>query len=245
MMKYRKTILLLSVLAALFCAVPSLAAMRQGSGSGTNAGAESGAVLKGTYDAATLAPSGVTVLFVVAANGEEKNATGDFYAYVKTENGWEEKMAAVPAKLGRGGIGKEIEGDQKTPLGTFLMNTPFGIKGAEEGFPSNYKKVTAANYWSGEHNGTYNKFCDTGKDGQYTGASEHLIDYAGYYNYAINTGYNPGCEIGKGSALFLHCVVNGQNTGGCIAIPASDMKKALTYYRDGKTAIVIRRKGDF
>ena len=191
-------------------------------------------------------PSGTETLIIVAAGGEQKNATGELFLYERSEgkNSWQEVLSGVPAKLGRGGVGKTVEGDQKTPLGMFSMNTPFGIRDAEAGFPGNYIKVNSSHYWSAEK-ATYNRLCTVEKDGAYTSSSEHLIDYSGYYDYCIDIGYNPERTAGKGSDLFLHCEVNGQNTGGCIAIPSEHMKTILRHYAEGGTVIVIENKGNF
>ena len=62
--------------------------------------------------------------------------------------------------------------------------------------------------------------------------------YAGYYNYCIDTGYNPEGTPHRGSALFLHCSM-GINTGGCIAIPEETMIQILKEYKEGKTYIAI------
>lgn len=221
--------------AILLCAAVSEGAVREGSGAAAQ-GPERAAASLG-------APEGAEVFLLVLTNGEEKNATGELSVYVKENGTFVEKLSGVPAKLGRGGVGKTKEGDQKTPLGTFFMDTPFGLKDAEAGFPAEYLKVDARYYWSGEKDATYNTLRNSTKDGKtYTGLSEHLSDYGGYYDYCINMGYNPSGTVGAGSALFLHCVVDGQNTGGCIAIPKEDMKTVLRLYKSGKTAITVRKK---
>lgn len=244
-MKQRK--LLLAALLAVSLTIPSYGAFREGTAAGQTAKSTE-AWANPYFNVNTLnVPAGTETLIVVASNGESANATGTLYAYTKNASGgWTEEMSGVAANLGRGGVGKQKEGDQKTPLGTFRMNTPFGIKAAESGFPANYLKVTDTYYWSAEKDSTYNTLRNSAQDGKtYTSASEHLSAYGGYYDYAINIGYNPDCEIGKGSALFLHCKVQNQNTGGCVAIPAEDMKKVLRLYKEGKTVMIIRNKGDF
>lgn len=143
-------------------------------------------------------------------------------------------------KLGRKGLGKTREGDEKTPLGIFRMNTPFGIKDALEGFPDNYIKVSSDMYWNGDSQSElYNRLVSTDTyDAFSRSASEHLIDYGGYYDYCIDMGYNPQGTPYLGSALFLHCSM-GINTGGCIAIPEENMIEIMKAYREGKTYIAV------
>ena len=160
---------------------------------------------------------------------------------------WKLTLSTPDGRLGRKGMGKEKEGDEKTPVGIFRMNTPFGIKAAEEGFPANYLKVDSSYYWNGDSaSDRYNKLVNTGS---YTAfdkkESEHLADYAGYYDYALDMGYNADGTAHKGSALFLHCSVEGQNTGGCVAVPAEFMKGVLRLYKEGSSYIVLAPAGQF
>lgn len=157
------------------------------------------------------------------------------------------RQLSTAAVYGQNGIYKTVEGDKKTPVGTFKMNTPFGINAPLEGFPKNYLQVDAGYYWNGDSDSTlYNKLVNIS---QYTdfnrSKSEHLIDYAGYYNYAIDIGYNPDGVPYAGSAIYLHCFVDGDfDTAGCVAIPEGDMIKIMRLYQEGKTWMVIYDVGD-
>ena len=146
--------------------------------------------------------------------------------------------------LGANGTGKEQEGDKKTPLGLFSLNTPFGILDPEEGFPENYHKVTEYDYWTGSRQSAnrnrladIREFPDTDRAG-----AEHLIAYPGYYDHALNISYNAEGEYGKGSAIFLHCSPYGESTGGCIATDRETIRAVLKLYREGKSYIRIRNK---
>lgn len=166
--------------------------------------------------------------------GDENQAPGKFQLVLSTEEG----------KLGRKGIGKEKEGDEKTPIGIFQMNTPFGISKKLDGFPDNYLQVDSRYYWNGDSDSSrYNKLVNVDTFTAFSRKkSEHLSEYGGYYNYAIDTGYNPQGTPGKGSALFLHCSL-GKNTGGCIAIPEADMIAIMRLYKEGQTFIAIAPNG--
>ena len=155
-------------------------------------------------------------------------------------------MSTDEGLIGRKGMGKTVEGDEKTPCGLFKMNTPFGISDPREGFPENYLKVDGSYYWNGDSaSPMYNKLVSTSSYTDFDrGSSEHLSDYGGYYNYCIDTGYNFEGTPGLGSAIFLHCSM-GINTGGCIAIPEADMITVMRNYVEGGTWILLDTEGNF
>ena len=188
-------------------------------------------------------PADATVL--VTLKGDVNGDTGTLTLLTKQQSAdgkssWT-KLSECAAKYGKAGLGKTKEGDNKTPIGVFKMNTPFGIKDAEAGFPSNYIKVDKECYWNGDSSSSlYNKLVSTKTYTDFkTSESEHLINYAPYYNYCIDTGYNADSTPYKGSAIFLHCVVGNENTHGCIAIPEDNMKEVLRAYAEGTTYIAI------
>lgn len=149
-------------------------------------------------------------------------------------------FATDEAYLGRQGLGKTKEGDDKTPIGLFKMNTPFGIKDKEEGFPDNYLKLDERYYWDGDsESDRYNELVNIDEYQDFDKSkSEHLIDVTTCYDYAIDTGYNIEGTPYKGSALFLHCE-RGINTAGCIAIKEEYMKEVLRLYEEGKSYIKV------
>ena len=51
--------------------------------------------------------------------------------------------------IGKHGLGKEAEGDGKTPVGDFSFNYAFGIAD-DPGCAIEYHKVTDDSYWSGD-----------------------------------------------------------------------------------------------
>ena len=171
---------------------------------------------------------------LITLAGSSTLDTGELNVYTKGDDGaWKTVYAGVRAKYGMNGLYKEKEGDSKTPVGVFKMNTPFGIADSVEGFPDNYIKVDPDMYWNGDSaSDRYNKLVNVK---EYTAfdrsASEHLINYSGYYDYCIDTGYNYEGTPYRGSAIFLHCVINDEHTHGCIAIPKEYMTEHLLHIR--------------
>ena len=142
--------------------------------------------------------------------------------------------------MGRNGIGKTREGDNKTPVGTFNLNQPFGIK-ADPGANMDYTQVTKYHYWCGTSGSEYyNQLIDTRKvDRARTSSDEYLINYKGEYNYCMFIDYNADGEAGKGSCIFLHCKGKKASTAGCIAVDEASMIRILKWAKPG-VKIVIR-----
>lgn len=149
------------------------------------------------------------------------------------------QLLETPAYVGKNGIDKTKEGDKRTPTGTFNLTTPFGIKN-DPGAQMPYTKVTKYHYWCGSSDSEYyNKLVDSRETGRsYTKSDEHLIDYKGYYNYALFIDYNAEGEAGKGSCIFLHCKGSKAYTAGCVAISEASMKKIVQWAKSGAKIVI-------
>ncbi len=158
------------------------------------------------------------------------------------QNGVWKELMSCNAYVGKNGMGKTVAGDKKTPVGTFNLTTPFGIK-ADPGAKMAYTQVTEYHYWCGDSTSKYyNQLVDERTaDRKHTSADEYLIKYKGVYNYCLFIDYNAEGTPGKGSCIFLHCTGKNKYTGGCVAIPEADMKNIVCWARPG-AKIVIREK---
>lgn len=178
-------------------------------------------------------------LFVVAGVGQ---TTAYVSMHEKTSDGSWRQIVSTPGFIGKYGLGKKREGDGKTPVGVFHFNYAFGIADnpGVTAFP--YRKVDKNDYWSGDvrKDRRYNQmvsikdYPDLDRD-----ASEHLIDYYYPYQYALNISYNEKGAPGLGSAIFLHCLGDQRPyTGGCVAIPRSDMITVLRNVRPDCVVVI-------
>ncbi len=163
---------------------------------------------------------------VVVAATEGVNATLSMHE--KGQNGVWYQLLSTPALIGKNGLGKQREGDNKTPVGTFHFNAAFGILN-DPGCSIPYHKLTKFDYWSGDNNRYYNQMVDI----RYvpdlnTRNSEHPIDTSPYYNYCLNISYNESGTANRGSGIFLHCFGGLGYTHGCVAISEKDMKTVMT-----------------
>ena len=181
------------------------------------------------------ADSSSQIVLVEHAGGSKARLS----VHEKKSGVWTE-LYATTAYIGRNGIGKEREGDGRTPIGTFNLTQPFGIK-ADPGAKIDYTQVTKYHYWCGSSGSKYyNQLVDMREvDRKYTSSDEYLINYKGVYNYCMFIDYNKIGAPGKGSCIFLHCTGNKKSTAGCIAIPEGAMKKIIQWAKPG-AKIVIR-----
>ena len=176
-------------------------------------------------------------LFVVAAVGQ---TTAYVSMHEKDKSGNWKQIMSTPGFIGKFGLGKEKEGDGKTPVGTFLFNAAFGIA-EDPGCALDYLRVTENEYWSGDQREGYHynemisieDLPDLNKDD-----SEHIIDYDREYQYCLNISYNEKGKPGLGSAIFLHCFGDIKPyTGGCVAIPQDMMITVMQNVR--KDCVVV------
>lgn len=151
----------------------------------------------------------------------DSEAAAEFYA--KTDGSWL-LIDTCTAYVGRNGLGKEREGDGKTPVGELTIGQAFGIL-PDPGTSIPYLQVTDGHYCC-EDSDYYNQIIDTAEIHRVC-AGEHLIDYVPHYNYALTTSYNNDCIYGLGSAIFVHCQGDKPYTAGCIAFPEPFMKQLL------------------
>lgn len=166
-------------------------------------------------------------LILVEANG----VNAKVYLCEKVNNMWKTIME-TDGFIGKNGLGKEFEGDLKTPVGEFELGLAFGVNEVVN-TELEYYKLNENMYWVCDSNSKYyNEFVDctkVEKDWNYK-ECEHLIDENIAYEYAIEIKYNKEKSKGKGSAIFLHCIKNGP-TAGCVSISKEKMKFLLENVR--------------
>ena len=154
-----------------------------------------------------------------------------------------EDFSIADVFIGRNGVSSsKVEGDGKTPLGTFEIGIVFGMHDKETFTLDDsleYIKINKNLYWIDDISSKYyNMLVDDTKVAIDWKSAEHLADYPVQYEYAIEIKANPNNIPGKGSAIFIHCS-NGKSTAGCIAIPKEKMIELLSNINKN-TKIVIK-----
>lgn len=167
------------------------------------------------------------------------DSTATLTFHQKVNGIWRQQLSCT-AIVGANGIGKSVEGDKKTPRGTYDLAMAFGIL-EDPGTTLPYTQVTKDHYWcctSGSE--YYNRLVDISKTDYAPGRQdEQLKAMKGYYNYAIALNYNPDGIAGKGSAIFLHCTGSKTTTDGCIAIPEDTLKLLLQELQPGAKIVIF------
>ena len=126
--------------------------------------------------------------------------------------------------IGKNGIStKKIEGDNKTPKGSFKIERLY-YRGDRLNKPFTKLKCIKINKTMGwcndiRNKADYNKLVDTRKKTKYE--KLHRKDFK--YDLVIPIKYNwQGKKLGKGSCIFLHLTKNYKPTAGCIALSKKD-----------------------
>lgn len=144
--------------------------------------------------------------------------------YVKLNKYSEEwrLILSCEAAVGDEGIGKEQEGDLKTPVGDFGIVTACGLEdnpGLGERLP--YVKFDEHIYIGGE-GANYNRLIDD-RQTKIGDNDSDFINLDPHYNYALLLDYNQEQIPGKGGGIFIHCRGDNPWTHGCVAIREKDL----------------------
>ena len=172
-------------------------------------------------------------LIVVAGVGK---TTAYVTMHEKDSDGTWKQIIATPGFIGQEGLGEADIDHTFTPVGTFTINSAFGLA-EDPGCQMEYIQVDEDYYWSGDARKgmRFNRLVSI-KDlpELNTEECEHIVDYDYAYRYVLNMGYNSENKPEKGFAFFLHCYrVNRTYTGGCVAVPENIMKVIMQHVKPG------------
>ena len=193
-----------------------------------------------TFDVTKLKTSSETDQIMIVIPYSYTSSQGRFYYYVKKDDGKWHEIINTECHIGANGLGKEKEGDNKTPIGKFTFSSFFGIN-ENPGTKMPYLQVNDSIWWNCDSNSTgYNTMINKEyyTDDFDEDESEHIIKYNPGYEYIMNINYNPDRIPRKGCAIFLHCFTKNFYTGGCVAISKENMKKVIMTANE-KSVIII------
>jgi len=136
-----------------------------------------------------------------------------------------------PCRIGRGGFidqGLGREGDEKTPLGQYLLR--FGLyrpdRLSKPPSPLTFRSMRDNDGWCDDPNDpAYNRFVRL----PYSGSCETLWRESGVYDIILIMSHNDSPpKAGLGSAVFIHVArPDDKGTLGCIALEPEVMVKLL------------------
>ena len=124
----------------------------------------------------------------------------------------------------KGLVKKKIEGDKKTPIGTFSLGNVYYRKDRHPK-PITKLKCIPINKNMGwcddiKYKRNYNKLIKVNK----TIKHEKLLRKDHKYDFLIPINYNTKkIKIGRGSAIFIHLTNNFKPTLGCVALSKKDL----------------------
>lgn len=160
--------------------------------------------------------------------------------FEKTDGVWNcaADLSDVEGYVGIDGVSTNAsEYISHTPYGLYPLGTAFGICD-NPGTSMDYFKVTQDSYWVSDVNSAYYNQHVEGTENKDWENAEHLIDYAGSYDYCVFIEYNVNPTVsGKGSAFFLH--VGNAPTAGCVAIPRENMIATLQWLDKEKQPSIL------
>lgn len=167
--------------------------------------------------------SNVTSLLFVKCNRDSGNNSVEYYV-----RGTDDQFtldSKNDAFIGKNGLGKEREGDGKTPVGNYRATGAFGIK-PNPGTALPYLDITSDTYACDEEGPYYNRIADSSVTGHIC-KGEHMIEVVPAYNLGIVLDYNPDNVYPLGSAIFLHCKGLKNYTAGCVAVDEEFLRHIL------------------
>lgn len=177
-------------------------------------------------------------LFVVAG---VQGSTAWISMHEKDEGGAWRELLTTPGYVGKRGLGKEREGDWKTPVGVYHFTHAFGIN-PDPGCKMPYHQLTEDDYWSSDERPgmRYNEFVKISEvPGLDKKPSEHLAGFTVHYRYCLNISWNTECIPGRGSAIFVHCFgPQKPYSGGCVTLPEAKMKEVMCLVKPECTVLI-------
>lgn len=182
---------------------------------------------------------------VVVVRADSESSSYATVSYYENDGAWKE-VFSVRGVLGKSGLAsreEKREGDKKTPAGVYSFNKSFGIK-EDPGSVMEYHRVQKGDVWVDDSSSRqYNRMVNAAEIVKDWNSAENLITMGPWYNYCLSLNYNEEQTPGKGSAIFLHCMKEGDwGTSGCVGIPEENMKLLLqSVDTHGKIVIVSEK----
>lgn len=180
---------------------------------------------------------GSQAIVVRAQSGSSHEA--ELWLYEREGGQWRVSAGPWPAVVGRRGMTKRAQGEDKSPSGAYLLGAAFGWGKEPDGVSYPYRRLDAADRWISDNTPFYNRWVrDSGKT---YGEGESLYRYRPHYKYAVVLHYNDDCELGAGGAIFLHVWKNeNTGTGGCTGVSEEHMEGILRWLDYAKRPVIVQ-----
>lgn len=174
---------------------------------------------------------------VIISYPDFKNSiNGQLYGIEWIDGNWRVTFDTIPCSFGYNGLaseGNKLEGDGKTPTGTFFLGSAFGYKN-DLTTEMDFIELNENHFWiSDTTSDLYNKLVNFNPKDLY---SEKMRRNDHLYKYGIIIEYNTDEPVkGQGSAIFIHIERReGAPTSGCLAISEEKIKKLIKWIKPHK-----------
>ncbi|WP_322922779.1 L,D-transpeptidase family protein [Paenibacillus campi] len=168
---------------------------------------------------------------ILVTADHHRSITGNLFVYEKRNQTWQRQLGPLPVVLGNNGLGKNKEGDGKTPLGTYTLGTAFGSSTqAPPNLKIDYRTADDDDYWVDTPNSPdYNNWVAYAGDPRERWSSFERLNHP-LYEHALVINYNTHPVVpDKGSAIFMHIWrAANKPTAGCIAMSKDHLLRVLT-----------------
>ena len=189
---------------------------------------------------APLIPDSVEQL-VLAYNETLKDPQAKLYTLQKESGEWNIVLGPVPAGIGENGFampGEKVEGDGKSPGGTFELGHLFTYEDTVN-TKMPFTQSTSEDKWIDDpESADYSKHVRGPTSAK---SYENLKLNSDHYKYCMVIEYNTKPVVkGKGSAIFFHLRDSeSETTAGCVAVSESDMLRILEWLDPEKHPMIL------
>ena len=146
--------------------------------------------------------------------------------YEKGDEGWVQVSDEWQVTIGRNGLGKEKEGDGKTPVGVYRLHDVYGYGFVATKMPF-FKSDEELLCVDDAESRYYDRIVDSRRVVKDFKSFERMKRADDLYAIVVTMGYNEEKVPGKGSCIFLHIRNGDQPTAGCIGFPKEALKKLV------------------
>jgi L,D-peptidoglycan transpeptidase YkuD (ErfK/YbiS/YcfS/YnhG family) len=179
------------------------------------------------------------VIIVSAADYATSYAAVETFA--KRNGVWQPALGRMAARIGTKGFAdRKVEGDLETPTGMYSIgSTMYGVA-SNPGLKFAFHTLVSGDYWDENPSSPgYNTFIHGANPG---GASEPLWQITPQYDYFAVISYNMpvvAASPPRGSGIFLHVMVSGRSTAGCVALAETDLLRVLRWLDPGAAPRIV------
>ncbi|WP_201352882.1 L,D-transpeptidase family protein [Hydrogenimonas urashimensis] len=159
--------------------------------------------------------------------------------FEKRQEAWRQVGEPWRVMVGRNGLGKEREGDGKTPTGIFLLEDVYGYRQTATKMPFFLMADDNLICVDDTRSRYYNRIVDKRRVVKDFGSYETMHREDGLYEIVVTMGYNREKTPGKGSCIFLHIANGDKPTAGCVAMEKKRLSALVAWLDPAKKPVIV------